>query len=502
MEVGKPLAQDRPSLRMMPRNVKLYLLITSIAVLGIFAVLHAGGQLSPPVMPVVSEATAPPPPSASAPAAGSFFDVAKISLYQNGTSALSRLFLQLFIIIAAACVAGTLFIRIGQPAVVGEMIAGILLGPSLFGLLAPGAFHFVFAPASLEPLRLFSQIGVCLFMFAVGMELDVSQLRRQVQTAIVVSHSSIVIPYLLGVTLALFLYERLAHPGASFTAFALFLGISMSITAFPVLVRILKDRKIFKTALGSTATACAAVDDVTAWTILAFVIAIARSTSVGGAALTFGLVIVFVGLMLLIIKPNLPRWLGEPALEQPAPGQVTLAVVLGVVIISAFTTELIGVHALFGAFLAGTVMPSISGFREKLVIRVENISSVLLLPVFFAFTGLRTQIGLLGDARDWIVCLVIIGVATAGKLGGSALAARVTGMDTRTSLQLGALMNTRGLMELIALNIGYDLGILSQRIFTMLVIMALVTTIMTGPLLALFGKTEPSLQESDLRRIA
>ena len=487
---------------MMTRTVKLYLLITSIAVLGIFAVLHAGGQLSPPIAQMVSDATTPQPVSVSAPAAGSFFDAAKISLYQNGTSALSRLFLQLFIIIAAACIAGTLFIRIGQPAVVGEMIAGILLGPSLFGLLAPGAFHFVFAPASLEPLRLFSQIGVCLFMFAVGMELDVSQLRRQVQTAIVVSHSSIVIPYLLGVTLALFLYERLAQPGASFTAFALFLGISMSITAFPVLVRILKDRNIFKTALGSTATACAAVDDVTAWTILAFVIAIARATSVGGAAFSFGLVIVFVGLMLLIIKPNLPSWLGGPALEREAPGQVTLAVVLGVVLVSAFATELIGVHALFGAFLAGTVMPSVSGFREKLVIRVENISSVLLLPVFFAFTGLRTQIGLLGDGRDWITCLVIIGVATAGKLGGSALAARITGMDTRMSLQLGALMNTRGLMELIALNIGYDLGILSQRIFTMLVIMALVTTIMTGPLLTLFGKAQPALQDSRLRGVA
>ena len=411
---------------------------------------------------------------------------------QNGTSALSRLFLQLFIIIAAACLAGCLFVRLGQPAVVGEMIAGILLGPSLFGLLAPGAFHFVFAPPSLEPLRLFSQIGVCLFMFAVGMELDMSQLKRQVQTAIVVSHSSIVIPYLLGVTLALFLYQHLAQPGASFTAFALFLGISMSITAFPVLVRILKDRNIFKTALGSTATACAAVDDVTAWTILAFVIAIARASSVGGATFAFGLVIVFVSLMLLIIKPNLPRWIGLSALDRTEPGQVTLAVVLGVILGSAFTTELIGVHALFGAFLAGTVMPSVSGFREKFVIRVENISSVLLLPVFFAFTGLRTQIGLLGDAHDWIICLVIIGVATAGKLGGSALAARLTGMDTRTSLQLGALMNTRGLMELIALNIGYDLGILSQSIFTMLVLMALITTVMTGPLLTLFGKSQPA----------
>jgi Kef-type K+ transport system membrane component KefB len=273
----------------------------------------------------------------------------------------------------------------------------------------------------------------------------------------------------------------------------------MSITAFPVLVRILKDRKMFKTALGSTATACAAVDDVTAWTILAFVVAIARATSVSGAAFSFGLVLVFVGLMLLVIKPNFPKWLGRSALEAPEPSAVTLAVVVGVILASAFSTELIGIHALFGAFLAGTVMPAASGFREKLVVRVENLSSVLLLPVFFAFTGLRTQIGLLSDARDWTICLVIIGVATAGKLGGSALAARLTGMDSRTSLQLGALMNTRGLMELIALNIGYDLGILSQRIFTMLVIMALTTTIMTGPLLTLFGKRKQALEELRLQ---
>ena len=386
-------------------------------------------------------------------------------------------------------VVGWLFTRCGQPAVVGEMMAGILLGPSLFGWVAPNAYHFVFAASSLEPLRLFSQIGVCLFLFAVGMELDGSQLRHKAQTAIVVSHSSIVVPYFLGVTLALFLYRELAQPGASFAAFALFMGICMSITAFPVLVRILQDRGIFKTPLGSMATTCAAVDDVTAWSILAFVVAIARATSVGSAVVNVGLVLVFVGLMLFVLKPNLPRLLGHSALEQSQPSKIVLAVVVGFVLISAWTTELIGIHALFGAFLAGVVMPAESGFRDKLVVRVENLSSVLLLPVFFAFTGLRTQIGLINSAQDWLICLVIIAVATAGKLGGSALAARITGMDWRGSLQLGALMNTRGLMELIALNIGYDMGILSQRIFTMLVIMALVTTVMTGPLVTLFGKT-------------
>lgn len=469
----------------MRRAAQLYLIIISLAALGIFFVLHAGSQLSPPRAPAHGMTALAAPVHTAAP--DSFLDSAKASLFQNGSSPVSRLFLQLFIIIVASCLAGVGFRRIGQPAVVGEMLAGILLGPSLFGLLIPGAFQFVFPATSFEPLRLFSQIGVCLFMFGVGMELDVLQLKQKVQTAIVVSHSSIVVPYLLGVILALFVYRELAQPGATFIAFALFMGISMSITAFPVLVRILKDRNIFKTPLGSTATACAAVDDVTAWTILAFVVAIARATSVGGAAFSFGLVIVFVSLMLLFIKPNLPRWMGNAALEREEPSNVVLAVVVGLILISSFCTELIGIHALFGAFLAGTVMPSISGFRDKLVVRVEHISSILLLPVFFAFTGLRTQIGLLGSPHDWVVCLIIIGVATLGKLGGSALAARLTGMSGRDSLQLGALMNTRGLMELIALNIGYDLGILSQRIFTMLVIMALVTTIMTGPLLLLLG---------------
>jgi Kef-type K+ transport system membrane component KefB len=480
----------------MTRTVKLYLVITSIAGLGMFAVLHAGARLGHP------RGLGPPEASALAsfhrrgPAESSFVAAARASFYQNGTNALSRLFLQLLTIVVTGCIAGWVFIRIGQPAVVGEMIAGILLGPSVFGLVAPAAFGFVFAPSSLEPLRLLSQIGVCLFMFVVGMELDVLQLKRQVQTAIVVSHSSIVIPYLLGVTLALFLYQDLAEPGASFTAFALFMGISMSITAFPVLVRILKDRGIFNTMLGSMATACAAVGDVTAWIILAFVVAIARASNLGGATLNFGLVIVFVGVMLLIVKPSLPRLLGRHALEKPEPDKVILALVVGLVLASALTTELIGIHALFGAFLAGTVMPAARGFRENLVVRVENISSVLLLPVFFAFTGLRTHVGLLTGGRDWLICLLIIAVATAGKLGGSAVAARLTGMEARSSLQLGALMNTRGLMELIALNIGLDMGILSQRIFTMLVVMALITTIMTGPLLTLFGERRQTREKS------
>src|SRR5881227_1575184 len=317
----------------MKRTVQLYLVIVSIVGLGIFFILHVGSQLSEPVPSVPTHIVSPP----TGPTASSLVSSVKSNLSQNGTSPLSRLFLQLFVIIAVCGVVGWFFTRCGQPAVVGEMTAGILLGPSLFGLLAPDAFQFVFAASSLDALRLFSQIGVCLFLFAVGMELDVSQVRHKAQTAVVVSHSSIVIPYFLGVALALFLYSHLAQPGASFLAFALFMGISMSITAFPVLVRILQDRGIFKTSLGSTATACAAVGDVTAWSVLAFVVAIARATSVGGAVFNLGLVLVFVALMLFVIKPKLPSWFGQPALERPDPSKAVLAFVFGVVLASALS---------------------------------------------------------------------------------------------------------------------------------------------------------------------
>lgn len=406
---------------------------------------------------------------------------------QSAWDPLSRLLLQLLVIITASRLVGKLFVRLGQPSVVGEMAAGILLGPSLFGWLAPGPFASVFPEASLDAVRLLSQIGVCLFMFTVGMELDLGHLKSRAHTAVVVSHVSIVFPYLLGVVLAYFLFSDLAGVGATFTAFALFMGISMSITAFPVLARILRERRMTRTSLGSTALTCAAVGDVTAWIILAFVVAVARASSLGGAALNVALMLVFIVVMLLGVRKALRAWLGEVLLASEDPSEGTLATIVCVVVAAALCAELVGVHALFGSFLAGVIMPDGHGFRHKLALRMENFSAVFLLPLFFAFTGLRTQLGLLDELRGWLVCLLIIGVAKLGKLGGSAVGARFTGMSWSDSLQLGALMNTRGLMELVALNVGYDLGILSPRIFTMLVIMALVTTVLTGPLLSWFA---------------
>ena len=471
----------------MAATARVYLLLVGISGLGLLLILHFGRQLpvphfpSQPALSGLNQAGA-----VSAPA--SLGDGVQERLRQNAEDPLSRFFLQLFVVITVSYSIGWLFTRCGQPAVVGEMMAGVLLGPSLFGLLAPGAFGFVFAGSSLEPLHLLSQVGVCLFMFAVGMEMDWQELRQQASAAILISHASIAVPCLLGAGWALVFYGRLAEPGAPFVPFALFVAISMSITAFPVLVRILQDRGMLKSSLGRIASVCAAAGDVTAWGLLAFVVAIARSSDFASAAFCLGLVLIFLAVMFLVLKPNLPIWLGSEALERPKPAKSVLAIVIAIVLASALCTQLLGIRALFGSFVAGLVMPTQSAFRAKLGVRIENISSVLLLPVFFAFSGLRTEIGLLHDRADWLICLLIIVVASVGKLGGASLAARLTGMDWRTSFQLGALMNTRGMMELIALNLGYELHILSQRVFSMLVLMALVTTIMTGPLLTLFGQ--------------
>jgi Kef-type K+ transport system membrane component KefB len=416
---------------------------------------------------------------------------------------LPTLLLQLIVIVLAARGLGALFHRIGQPPVIGEIVAGIVLGPSLLGALAPDVFAFLFPPASTGLLKLFAEIGVLLFLFAVGLELDVDRLRSRAQTAVVVSHASIIVPYFLGIGLALVLYVEFAPRGVAFLPFALFMGIAVSITAFPVLVRILKERGLFGTHLGSTAVTAAAVDDVTAWGLLAMVVAIAGSHGLWAATATMLLTVVFIGVMLYAVGPLLRRALAAHA-ERDEPGKTAVAAVLVLLLASALTTEWIGIHALFGAFLAGVVMPRQARFRAFLTERIEEFSSVFLLPVFFAFTGLRTKIGLLNDTRSWLICGLIILVATAGKLGGSMIAARLTGTAWVDAFALGALMNSRGLMELIALNVGYELGILTPRIFAMMVLMALVTTFSTGPLLSLadrFRRVEGTVADRR-RRVA
>ena len=414
------------------------------------------------------------------------FTVFKDSFAHNLTDPLAILLLQIIVIIGFARFFGFLFKKIGQPAVIGEIVAGIVLGPSIIGSFFPEINHFLFPAASLGSLNFISQIGLILFMFIIGMELDLKAISKQAYGAVIISHASIIIPYTLGMGLAYFLYRQYAPAGISFLSFALFMGIAMSITAFPVLARILQEKGLTRSKLGAMALTCAAADDLTAWCILAAVIALVKSGSSFSVLYTIGFSIAYVLLMLKVIHPMLEK-LGDVYTSRKKMQTPIIAFIFMIMIVSSYVTSIIGIHALFGAFIAGVVMPSNINFRKIVIDKIEDVSIILLLPLFFVITGLRTQIGLLNEGHLWITFGWILLVAVAGKFGGSALAARMVGQSWKDSLSIGVLMNTRGLMQLIVLNIGYDLGILSPQIFAMMVLMALVTTFMTGPALDLIN---------------
>jgi Kef-type K+ transport system membrane component KefB len=390
---------------------------------------------------------------------------------------MKHLLLQLVVVLLAARSAGFLFARFGQPGVVGGMTAGILLGPSLFGWLAPELFGKVFAPGTSVVLQQLGQIGVILFMFLVGLDVKGEHLRRRVHAAVFVSHTGIVLPGLLGILLAPWLLREYGPEGVSRLSFTLFMAVAMSVTAFPVLARIIEDRGLKNTPLGSAALSCAAVDDVTAWILLAGVSSVAGKDCPSCWAPALAGTLLFVAFMLFAVRP----WLRNTA----RPREWLLLLPFA----SALVTEAIGIHAFFGAFLAGAVMPAKEEIRDHLVRRLQPVSA-LLLPLFFAATGLRTRLPLLGDAGALGACLVVIGAAVLGKLGGCMAAARLSGMGPADSFRLGALMNTRGLMELVVLNIGYELGVVSPALFTMFVVMALVTTFAAGPLLTLADRLD------------
>jgi Kef-type K+ transport system membrane component KefB len=406
----------------------------------------------------------------------------KDTMHHNVTHPLAILLLQIITIIVVARLFGFLFKKIGQPTVIGEIIAGIFLGPSFIGMFFPEYSLFLFPKTSLPNLQFISQIGLILFMFIVGMELDLKTLQKKAHEAVIISHASIIFPFALGMGLAYILYQSYAPDTINFLSFSLFIGISMSITAFPVLARIVQERQLTKTRIGAIVITCAAADDISAWCILAAVIAIVKAGSVLSAFYIILMAIAYVILMLKVIRPFLKR-LGDIYSHQDTLSKPVVAIFFVTLLVSSYLTEIIGIHALFGAFLAGVIMPQNLHFRNVFIEKVEDVSLVLLLPLFFVFTGLRTQIGLLNDVNLWSICALITAVAVVGKFFGSAIAAKFVGQSWKDSLMIGALMNTRGLMELIVLNIGFDLGILPPAIFTMLVIMALVTTFMTGPAL-------------------
>jgi len=436
-----------------------YLAITGVAVAAFLVIRGYGDQL------VAAPSAAPRPGAAS---------------LRVSPDTLFHVLLALVAVIVIARVTGMLLRRFGQPPVIGEVLAGIMLGPSLLGRIAPGTAQFLFPPETVPLIGMLSQIGIILYMFLVGLRVDLGQLRGRASVSVAVSHASIVLPLLLGATLALWLYPRFSSSDVSFTSFALFIGVSMSVTAFPVLARILAERDMTTTQLGAIALACAAVDDVTSLCLLAFLIGTVRSAP-GDVLTTIGLTAGFILVMAFAIRP-VARLLRMARDERGELTQGMFLLVCVGLLLSALATERIGIHALFGAFLWGTLIPRDSKLAQDLIARLEDVVVVLLLPSFFAFTGMRTEIGLLGS-EHLLACALIIAVASLGKFGGSALAARATGLGGRQAMALGILMNTRGLMELIVLNVGLELGVVSPTLFTMLVIMAVVTTVATTPIL-------------------
>jgi Kef-type K+ transport system membrane component KefB len=409
--------------------------------------------------------------------------------------ALPQVLLALVVIVIVARVLGAAFRRMNQPEVIGEMIAGILLGPSLLGRVAPGLSAHLFPPTVLPFLSVISQIGVILYMFLVGVELDTKLLRHRMGISIAISQASIIAPFVLGSTLALWLYPVLSTRDLPFTEFALFMGVAMSVTAFPVLARILADRQMHKSRIGAIALACAAAGDVTAWCLLAFVVSVARARP-GQTLVTVALTGGFIALVFFVAEPAL-RWVTRRQFTGRETNRDTIVVICVALLLAALATERIGIHALFGAFLIGVIVPHDSLLAHDVGKKLEDSVVVLLLPAFFALTGLRTEIGLVHGFRNWVICTVIIAVASVGKFGGTFVAARLTGSDWQQAAALGVLMNTRGLMELIVLNIGLDLGVFSPTLFAMLVLMAVVTTVTTTPILQIVSsRTDPeSLRE-------
>jgi Kef-type K+ transport system membrane component KefB len=398
-------------------------------------------------------------------------------------SGITVLVTQICVILIASYAVGWLLKKVNQPQVVGEMVAGVLLGPSLLGWVAPGFSAAVFPPQGLGAMYLLSQVGLLLFMFMVGLELDTKKLRKMGHIAVVVSHTSIIVPFGLGVLLATYLYPRVADQNVPFIAFALFIGVAMSITAFPVLARILSERNLLGTKLGTLSIACAAVDDVTAWCLLAVIIAVVRA-SFNQLPLwqMLAALALYLGLMIFAVKPLARNLVAKHA--SSGVNDKTVALLLMFMFASSLATEWLGIHALFGAFFAGVMMPKGNGFAETVRRKFRPLVVVLLIPLFFAYTGLRTSIGLIHGSEMIFYCALVLIVAVAGKFGGSTVAARVMGRPWREASAIGILMNTRGLVELVVLNIGLEIGVLTRPLFSIMVIMAVTTTLMTTPLLS------------------
>ncbi len=399
---------------------------------------------------------------------------------------LVTLVLQITVVLVACRLVGELFLKIRQPRVNGEMFAGILLGPSLLGLVAPHLASFVFPPSTLDFLNALGQIGVVLFMFMAGLEIDPAQLKGQAHAAFSSSLVSIIAPFVLAYPLAVYLYPRVSSPSVNFLNFTLFLGAATSITAFPMLARILSERNILTSRLGVVAITCAATAGVATWCVLSYIVMVIKNSQ-GGASIwwTFAGILVFGLAMFYGVKPRL-RSFERAFREREALSDRAMAIIMVLALAAGVCTGYLGLHPLFGAFLLGVIMPKEHRFVRYILERLQTITLAVLLPLYFAFSGLRTNFGAVKGGQMWMWCGVIILVAILGKIVAPMLAAWVSGMPLRESAGLGVLLNTRGLIALVVLNIGLDLKVISVGLFSMMVVMALVNTVLTTWLLDLF----------------
>ncbi|KAI7821074.1 Sodium/hydrogen exchanger family-domain-containing protein [Gamsiella multidivaricata] len=371
--------------------------------------------------------------------------------------------------------------KLKQPRVISEVIAGIILGPSVMGRI-PGFATTIFNPTSLPYLNLVSNIGLVFFLFLVGLELDPSQVVKRARFALGISFAGMALPLGVGAAVSYVLYEELGpNSTVGFGQFLLFCGVAMSITAFPVLARILAEQKLLTTKVGFLTICAGAVGDIVAWILLALVVAIINSASRITPLYVVLLSIAWILILVFLVRP-LIIFLIRVTKSQDEPSQTMMAFTMAVVLASAFVTDIIGVHSIFGSFLVGLIIPNDTGFADGVTKRIEDLVSVIFLPIYFALSGLKTQIGLLDNGRIWGLVILTTFVACFGKIVGCTSAARIQGMEWRESFAIGVLMNCKGLIELIVLNIGYDAGVINAKVFVIMVMMCLITTCMTTPM--------------------
>ncbi len=405
----------------------------------------------------------------------------------------SQILIQLIIILLAVQVLGSLCKFIDQPRVVGEILVGLALGPTLLGTILPRVEALLFPTSTLPTLQTLGDIGLVLYMFSLGTHIDTHTMLKQSRKAIIVSLGGVLVPLTMGGVCAFFLFPEFGGVKANVVSFVLLVGTAMAITAFPVLARLLEERRMLTSRIGVLALFSAAIDDIIGWCLLAVVIAIVHATGATSIALMLAFLALFIGIMLYVVRPLL--FFADQHLKSK-PTRLALTMVL--LLLSAYTTNAMGIHPVFGAFMMGTILPRRTTFIEQ-VQSIEQVNNLLFLPLYFVYNGLRTRIELINSPTLWLLCILVLLVACLGKISGGSLSFKIFGESWKESLTLGTLMNTRGLVELIVLNIGLDLGVISPTFFAMLVIMAIVTTMMTSPLLRLLGYRQKNAREQETK---